>query len=164
MFMLIGIIIPVSKPTRVFICFIVCFIELDQVKPAFVFTGIPWPIAKNGLDDGPKPRHSAGMKNQKTNRPARTSITVLRRLCNPIPSRLVPKLAREHGAGVRVFSPWSHVAAVFYAQMSHAIGLNDARAMPGLFSGPFSIPQARWLSRKRNLLVLRTSAGGRAPR
>ncbi|HPA21504.1 MAG TPA: hypothetical protein PLU30_27435 [Verrucomicrobiae bacterium] len=45
------------------------------------------PIAKeiNGVDDGPERRQSAEMKTHETNRPARTSITVLRQLCNRIP-------------------------------------------------------------------------------
>jgi hypothetical protein len=44
-----------------------------------------------------------------------------------IPAYLVPKLAREHGveAQARTFSPWSHVVALLYAQLSHALSLND---------------------------------------
>jgi hypothetical protein len=80
------------------------------------------------------------MKNKRTNRPARTSVTVLRQLCNLIPNHLVPKLAREHGAAAqaRVLSPWSHVVAMLYAQLSHAIGLNDVCDTLALFSGPLS--------------------------
>jgi hypothetical protein len=39
----------------------------------------------------------------------------------------VPKLAREHGvdAKARTFSPWSHVVALLYAQLAHALSLND---------------------------------------
>gem|GEM_PF-3588114 len=37
------------------------------------------------------------------------------------------KLARETGVDtkVRTFSAWSHVVAMLYAQLTHAIGLND---------------------------------------
>ena len=37
------------------------------------------------------------------------------------------KLAREYGVDVqaRTFSPWSHVVALLYAQISHALSLND---------------------------------------
>ena len=47
--------------------------------------------------------------------------------CNFIPGHLVRKLAREHGvdAQARTFSAWSHVVAMLYAQLTHAIGLND---------------------------------------
>jgi len=51
----------------------------------------------------------------------------LAQLCNFIPGHLVGKLAREHGvdAQARTFSAWSHVVAMLYAQLTHAIGLND---------------------------------------
>ena len=80
------------------------------------------------------------MKMNKTNRPARSSITVLGQLCNLIPNHLVPRLAREHGIGAqaRSFSPWSHVVALLHAQLSHAIGLNDVCDSLALHSGPLS--------------------------
>jgi hypothetical protein len=39
----------------------------------------------------------------------------------------VPKLARQHGvdAQARTFSQWSHVVALLYAQLAHALSLND---------------------------------------
>ena len=39
----------------------------------------------------------------------------------------MPKLARAHGVDeqARTFSPWSHVVALLYAQLSHALSLND---------------------------------------
>jgi hypothetical protein len=51
----------------------------------------------------------------------------LAQLCNFIPGHLVGKLAREHGvdAKARTFSAWSHVVAMLYGQLAHAIGLND---------------------------------------
>ena len=39
----------------------------------------------------------------------------------------MPQLARAHGADARArtFSPWSHVVALLYAQLTHALSLND---------------------------------------
>lgn len=52
---------------------------------------------------------------------------MLRQLVELIPGYLVAKLAREHGVDeqARTFSPWSHVVALLYAQLSHALSLND---------------------------------------
>jgi hypothetical protein len=65
------------------------------------------------------------MKNATT--PSRSQFSVLRQICNFIPSYLVPKLARETGVDkkARTFSPWSHLVSLLYAQLTHAIGLND---------------------------------------
>jgi hypothetical protein len=65
--------------------------------------------------------------NQKRATPTRGKLTVLAQLCNFIPGHLVGKLAREHGvdAKARTFSAWSHVVAMLYGQLTHAIGLND---------------------------------------
>lgn len=53
--------------------------------------------------------------------------TVLRQLVECIPAYLVAKLARQHGVDeqARTFTPWSHVVALLYAQLSHALSLND---------------------------------------
>ena len=39
----------------------------------------------------------------------------------------MPQLARAHGVEqqARTFSPWSHVVALLYAQLTHALSLND---------------------------------------
>lgn len=52
---------------------------------------------------------------------------MLRQLVELIPSYLVPKLAHVHGVDrqARTFSPWSHVVALLYAQLAHALSLND---------------------------------------
>ena len=52
---------------------------------------------------------------------------MFKQVCNLIPPHLVNKLAREYGAEEksRTFTPWSHVVALVYAQLTHAIGLND---------------------------------------
>ena len=64
-------------------------------------------------------------KNQAGRAGAQRSI--LRQVVELIPSHLVPKLAREHGVDerARTFSPWSHVVSLLYAQLSHALSLND---------------------------------------
>jgi hypothetical protein len=53
--------------------------------------------------------------------------TILRQLVELIPAYLVPKMAREFGVDeqARTFSPFSHVVALLYAQLSHALSLND---------------------------------------
>lgn len=63
-----------------------------------------------------KPTHRAGVQ-----------PTVLRQLVECIPAYLVAKLARVHGVDeqARTFTPWSHVVALLYAQLSHALSLND---------------------------------------
>lgn len=65
---------------------------------------------------------------------------VLRQICNLIPPFLVPKLAKETAVDKRArsFSPWSHVVAMLYAQLTHAIGLNDVSDALHVCSGPLS--------------------------
>jgi hypothetical protein len=67
------------------------------------------------------------MQTNKNKQPSQRNHTVLRQLVELIPAHLVPKLARETGVEdrARTFSPWSHVVAMIYAQVSHALGLND---------------------------------------
>jgi hypothetical protein len=80
------------------------------------------------------------VKTTSNSAPAPSKLSILRQLCNLIPNHLVPKLARETGAEAqaRTFSPWSHVVSLIFAQISHAIGLNDICDALGLFSGPLS--------------------------
>ena len=54
-------------------------------------------------------------------------MDVLRQICHLMPAHSVPKLARETSADkkARTFSPWSHLVSLIYAQLTHAIGLND---------------------------------------
>ena len=51
----------------------------------------------------------------------------MRQMCNLIPGHLVQTLAEQYGIDEqwRTFSPWSHVTAIEYAHLTHAIGLND---------------------------------------
>ena len=62
-----------------------------------------------------------------TNKPNRSQFAVMRQICDLIPPYLVPKLAKETGVDkkARTFSPWSHLVSLIYAQLTHAIGLND---------------------------------------
>ncbi len=59
--------------------------------------------------------------------PTRHKFTILKQVVEKIPGYLVSKLARAHGveSKSRSFSPWSHVVTLVYAQLSHALGLND---------------------------------------
>lgn len=52
-------------------------------------------------------------------------MTLVRQTCEPIPSHIVPKVAREYEIDARKFSPWSHTVAHIYGQLTHAVGLND---------------------------------------
>ena len=60
-------------------------------------------------------------------KPTRHKFTILKQVVERIPAYLVRKLAREHGVDVksRGISPWSHVVSMVYAQLSHALSLND---------------------------------------
>ena len=80
------------------------------------------------------------MKNYHKNIPAVAKLNLLRQICNFIPDFLVPKLARATGVQekARTFSPWSHLVALLYAQLTHSIGLNDVCDALGLHSGPLS--------------------------
>ena len=54
-------------------------------------------------------------------------FSTLGQICKLIPVHVVPKLARETGVAqqARVFTPWSHVVSLLYAQLAHALSLND---------------------------------------
>jgi hypothetical protein len=79
------------------------------------------------------------MKKQ-IHQPTGSKLSILRQLCNLIPPHLVPKLARDTGVEdhARTFSPWSQVVALLYAQITHALGLNDVCDALRLHSGPLS--------------------------
>ena len=76
------------------------------------------------------------MKKEKGN-PTSSKFSVLKQICNLIPTHLVPKLARDTGADkkAREFSNWSHVVSLIHAQLSHSIGLNDGCDSLQLHSG-----------------------------
>jgi len=80
------------------------------------------------------------MKKHNHHIPAAAKLNLLRQICNFIPGLLVPKLARATGVQekARTFSPWSHLVALMYAQLTHSIGLHDVCDALGLNSGPLS--------------------------
>jgi hypothetical protein len=61
------------------------------------------------------------------NKPAKSKLPVLTQACKLIPPHLVAKLSRKHGIDkqARTFTAWSHVVSLLFAQLTHAIGLND---------------------------------------
>jgi hypothetical protein len=73
-------------------------------------------------------------------KPTASKFSLLRQVCNFIPSHLAPRLARETGVAdrCRTFSPWSHVVSLLYAQITHSLGLNDVCDALRLHSGPLS--------------------------
>jgi hypothetical protein len=80
------------------------------------------------------------MQNKTNRKPTRSRFTLLRQLCNLIPNHLVPGLARQSDAEAksRTFKPWSQVVSLIYAQLTHALGLNDVCDALHLNSGPLS--------------------------
>jgi hypothetical protein len=80
------------------------------------------------------------MKNQTQRKPTRGKFSLLRQLCNLIPNHLAPQLARAHAVEEksRTFHPWSHVVSLIYAQLTHALSLNDVCDALRLHSGPLS--------------------------
>jgi hypothetical protein len=78
------------------------------------------------------------MKKTNSNQPSRGDSTVLRQICELIPGHLVPKLARQYGVEeqARSFTAFSHVVAMLYAQLSHALSLNDVCDGLGLMATP----------------------------
>jgi len=59
--------------------------------------------------------------------PSKHSLTVLGQIFKLIPRNLIPRLANEHGVSKRSrkFTPSSHVLALMFGQLCHAISLND---------------------------------------
>ena len=80
------------------------------------------------------------MKNKNPTIPAASKLNLLRQIGNFIPDFLTPQLARVTGVQdkARTFSPWSHLVALLYAQLTHSIGLNDVCDALALHSGPLS--------------------------
>jgi hypothetical protein len=60
-------------------------------------------------------------------KPAKHKFTLLKQVMDNIPAYCVAKLARKHNVDKksRSFSPWSHVVSMIFAQLSHALSLND---------------------------------------
>ena len=53
--------------------------------------------------------------------------TMFKQVCNIIPPHLVNRVEKGYRVDEkrRMFLPWSHVVALIYAHLTHAIGLND---------------------------------------
>ena len=60
-------------------------------------------------------------------KPAKKQFSILKQVCELIPRNIVSKLAKEYGVDKhsRTFTPWSHVVSMIFAQLSHALSLND---------------------------------------
>jgi hypothetical protein len=93
------------------------------------------------------------MKNKTNRTPTRSTFTILRQLCNLIPAHLVSRLARDTGAAdkARTFSPWSHVVSLLFAQLTHAIGLNDVADSLRRHSGPLCLIRGATPPSRNNL-------------
>ena len=59
--------------------------------------------------------------------PTRRKITILKQVLDNVSPYSVSKLARRYNVDKRsrTFSPWSHVVSMLFAQISHALSLND---------------------------------------
>ena len=59
--------------------------------------------------------------------PTRSNVLVLKQILNLIPRGMINRLALETGVDTkaRTFSVVSHLSAMLFAQLSHAMGLND---------------------------------------
>lgn len=57
----------------------------------------------------------------------KAKFTTLQQICELIPSYLIPKLAKEHNVEekCRTFGALSHMVSLVFAQLSHALSLND---------------------------------------
>src|SRR5215467_15764953 len=91
-------------------------------------------------------------KNQKQ-KPTKSKFSVLRQISNLIPHHLIPQLARETGVedDARSYTPWSHVVALLFAQLTHSLGLNDVCDALGLHSGPLSAVRGATAPSRNNL-------------
>ena len=60
-------------------------------------------------------------------KPAKKQFSILKQVCELIPRNMVSKLAKDYEVDKksRTFTPWSHVVSMIFAQLSHALSLND---------------------------------------
>ncbi|MDR2693908.1 MAG: DUF4372 domain-containing protein [Chitinispirillales bacterium] len=73
-------------------------------------------------------------------KPAKYKYTLLRHVMSNIPAYLVSSLATKLGIDrqARTFSPWSHVVSMIFANLTHALSLNDVCDTLRLHSGALS--------------------------
>lgn len=57
--------------------------------------------------------------------PLKNTLPLLGQLVKKLPPRLIDMLAKKHKIQTRSFSPTSHVVSLMYAQLTHALSLND---------------------------------------
>ena len=85
----------------------------------------------------------------KTTPPARSNIVVLKQLLKHIPRSLISEVARETGveAKAREFCVFSHLCSMLFAQLTHAVGLNDVcdwlRLKQTALAGLGAVPPSR---------------------
>ena len=60
------------------------------------------------------------------------NMVVLGQIVKLIPKKLIEKLKNQHKIQTRSFSATSHVIAMIFAQLSHALSLNDICDCQGL--------------------------------
>lgn len=97
---------------------------------------------------------NAGVKNKTHTIPSdRSELSALRQICNLIPNHLVPSLAKETGVQAlsRTYSPFSHVVTMLFAQLTHAVSLNDVCDSLKLHSGPLSAVRGATPPSRNNL-------------
>lgn len=88
------------------------------------------------------------MKTKNTS-PARSNIVVLKQLLKHIPRSLISEVARETGveAKAREFCVFSHLCSMLFAQLTHAMGLNDVcdwlRLKQAALGGVGAVPPSR---------------------
>lgn len=73
--------------------------------------------------------------------PTRSNVVVLKQMLNLIPRGMINRHALETGveAKARSFSVLSHLSAMLFAQLSHAMGLNDVCDWLRLKSGVLAL-------------------------
>lgn len=85
----------------------------------------------------------------RTKPPARSHIVVLKQLLKHIPRSLIGEVARETGveAKAREFCVFSHLCSMLFAQLTHAMGLNDVcdwlRLKQAALAGVGAVPPSR---------------------
>lgn len=57
--------------------------------------------------------------------PQKNNMAVLAQIVKLIPGKLIDALAKKHKLQTRAFSSSTHVVTLLYAQLSHALSLND---------------------------------------
>ena len=81
--------------------------------------------------------------------PARSHIVVLKQLLKHIPRGLIAEVGRETGAEAKArdFCVFSHLCAMLFAQLTHAMGLNDVcdwlRLKQAALAGVGAVPPSR---------------------